>query len=95
MYGTTMIGTMADGVSIEDVRSELKEWEAERHPAGYVSSHVLVADDGKTVVNVAVFDSKESYMALADDPAQAEWWPKHYAPLLAGEPRWIDGSWIS
>jgi len=95
MYGTTMIGTMADGVSIEDVRSELKAWEAERHPAGYVSSHVLVADDGKTVVNVAVFDSKDSYMALADDPAQDEWWQKHYAPLLAGEPRWIDCSWIS
>src|SRR5437763_10244410 len=69
MYGTTMIGTMAEGVSIEDVRSELKAWEAERHPSGYLSNHVLVADDGKTVVNVAVFDSKDSYLALADDPA--------------------------
>ena len=57
MYGTTMIGTMADGVSIDDVRSELQAWEAERRPAGFVSSHVLVADDGKTVVNVAVFES--------------------------------------
>ena len=95
MYGTTMIGTMADGVSIDDVRSELQAWEAERRPSGYVSSHVLVGDDGRTVVNVAVFESKESYLALADDPAQAEWWQKHYAPLLAGEPKWIDGSWIS
>jgi len=31
-----------------------------------VSSHVLVGDDGKTVVNIAVFDSRAAYMALAD-----------------------------
>lgn len=95
MYGTTMIGTLADGVTADDVKSELKAWEAERQVPGYVSSHVMVADDGKTIVNVAVFDSKESYTALADDPAQDEWWQKHYAPLLDGDPRWIDGDWLS
>jgi hypothetical protein len=95
MYGTTMIATLADGVSADDIRSEMKAWEAERRPPGYQSSHVMVADDGKTVINVAVFDSKQSYVALADDPKQDEWWQKHYAPLLAGEPRWIDGDWIT
>jgi hypothetical protein len=95
MYGTTMIGTLANGVTADKLRAELKEWESERQVKGFVSSHVLLADDGETIINVAVFDSKESYMALADDPAQDEWWQKHYAPLLAGEPKWIDGSWIS
>jgi hypothetical protein len=95
MYGTTMIGTIASGVTVDAIRDELKAWEAERKPKGYLSSHVLVGDDGATVVNVAVFDSKESYLALADDPAQDEWWQTHYARLLAGEPKWIDGAWIS
>lgn len=95
MYGTTLIGTLASGVSADDIRAELQAWEKERSPAGYQSSHVLVSDDGTTVVNVAVFSSKEAYAALADDPVQDQWWREHYAPLLAGEPRWIDGSWIS
>lgn len=95
MYGTTMIGTLADGVSADKVRAELKAWEQERRPDGYQSSHVLISDDGRTVVNVAVFDSKEAYVALADDPGQDQWWREHYAPLLQGEPRWIDGDWIS
>lgn len=95
MYGTTMIGTLADGVSASDVETEIKAWEKQRDVPGFLSSHVMVSDDGKTVINVAVFDSKESYTKLADDPQQDEWWQKHYAPLLAGEPKWIDGAWIS
>ena len=95
MYGTTMIGTKASGVTIEQIQAELKSWEQQRKVEGYVSSHVMLAEDGETIVNVAVFDSKDSYLALADDPQQDEWWQKHYMPLLAGEPRWIDGTWIS
>ncbi|MBK5307846.1 MAG: hypothetical protein JJD92_14270 [Frankiaceae bacterium] len=95
MYGTTMIGTLAKGVGVETIRAELEAWEKDRNVTGYRSSHVLVADDGRTVVNVAIFDTKESYVALADDPEQDAWWQEHYAPLLDGEPRWIDGAWIS
>lgn len=95
MYGTTMIGTLAPGVSKTDLEVELKAWETERNVPGYQSSHVLVTDDGKTVVNVAVFESKESYLALADDPAQDAWWQTRMAPLLAGDPQWIDGDWIT
>ncbi|HET6910020.1 MAG TPA: hypothetical protein VFH54_11825 [Mycobacteriales bacterium] len=94
MYGTTMIGTLADGVSAGDVQRELERWEKERNVPGFRSSHVMVTDDGKTVVQVAVFDTKESYLKLADDPVQDEWWQKHYAPMLAGEPQWIDGEWV-
>ena len=95
MYGTAMVGTLANGVSAETVKDAIAAWEKDREVAGFVSSHVLMADDGETIVNVAVFESQDSYMALADDPAQDEWWQKHFAPLLSGEPRWIDGSWLS
>jgi hypothetical protein len=95
MYGTTMIGTKATGVTVQQIRAELDAWEQQRKVRGYVSSHVMLADDGETVINVAIFDDKESYLALADDPAQDEWWQKHYLPLLAGEPKWIDGTWLS
>jgi len=94
MYGTTMIGTLADGVTVEQLRGELAAWESERQVPGFMSSHVLVADDGKTVVNVVVFQSKEAYASLADDPEQDKWWSEHYAPLLQGDARWIDGAWI-
>ena len=87
MYGTTMVGTLANGVSAQAVKEVIAAWEKDRDVPGLVSSHVLVADDGGTIVNVAVFESKESYVALADDPAQDEWWQKHFAPLLAGELR--------
>ena len=95
MYGTTMIGTLADGVTADAVSAEIKAWEEHGTPPGYLSSHVLLCDDGATLVNVAVFENKEKYLALADSPEQDEWWQKHFAPLLAGEPRWIDGTWLS
>ena len=53
---------MANGVSVEDVRAEIQAWEAARRPAGYVSSHVLVGDDGKTVVGG---DAKSKSIAAA------------------------------
>ncbi|MDQ1684622.1 MAG: hypothetical protein QOC82_1359 [Frankiaceae bacterium] len=94
MYGTTMIGTLASGVSADDLRNELQAWRSQREVPGYMSSHVLIADDGKTVVNVVVFESKEAYVALADDPEQSKWWSERFAPMLDGDARWIDGAWI-
>ncbi|HEU5008342.1 MAG TPA: hypothetical protein VFT67_15300 [Jatrophihabitantaceae bacterium] len=90
-----MIGKLADGVSGDEIRAELQKWEKERGVPGYQSAHVLIADDGKTIVNVAVFESKDAYLALADDPEQDEWWRTHMAPRLAGEPQWIDGTWVA
>lgn len=95
MYGTTMIGTKASGVAVEQIQAEIDAWEQQRKVGGFVTSHIMLADDGETVINVALFDSKEAYVALADDPAQDEWWQKHFMPLLAGEPKWIDGTWLS
>lgn len=95
MYGTTMIGRLVPGVTADQIRAEMTAWEKERNVPGYLSSHVLLGDDGRTIVNVAVFDSKENYLALANDPAQDEWYQQHYAPMLDGDPQWIDGEWVS
>jgi hypothetical protein len=90
-----MIGTLATGVDSEAVRDVVAAWEKERHVAGYRSSHLMLGDDGRTVINVAIFDNKKAYEALADDPAQDAWWREKFQPLLADEPRWIDGTWLS
>jgi len=95
MYGTTMIATLADGVGAEQIRTELETWEKEHQVDGFLSSHVMLADDGTRMVNVVVFETKQAYEALADDPRQDAWWREHFAPLVTGEPQWIDGTWIS
>ena len=94
MYGTTMIATLAKGVTADELRAEFEAWEKEHPTPGYVSGHIMLADDGETVVNVALFDNRDSYMKLADDPDQDKWWSERMAPKLVGEPRWIDGSWV-
>lgn len=95
MYGTTMIATLAEGVGADAVRAVLDDWARDHPVEGFASSHVLVSDDGKTVVNAVFFESKQAYQALSADPSQAAWWEERFAPLLAGEPRWIDGPWSS
>ena len=93
MYGTVMIGTLKG--SAEDLRIAAEKWQAERQVPGFVSSEALVCDDGRTIVNVVKFTDKESYFALADDPAQDEWWTTTMRPLLAEDPQWFDGVWES
>ena len=39
------------------------------------------------------FASKQDYWALADNPDQDEWYRTSLAPLLDGDPTWIDGDW--
>ena len=41
-----------------------------------------------------VFDSKDEYMANANDPEQERWYLA-LVELLDGEPRWIDGDVLS
>jgi hypothetical protein len=93
MYGTVMVGKLA--ASPEDAEKAMDSWTSERagRVPGFVASGVLVADDG-TVVNFAQFASREDYEALAEDPEQDRWWRERFAPLLEGEPRWIDGEWF-
>lgn len=76
----------------QDLVDAGKKW-AERKVPGYEGSWYLLADDDETLVLCASFDSKESYMALANDPAQDEWFQSFIAPIIEGDPRWIDGAW--
>lgn len=93
MYGTVMIARLS--VSVDEMRKRAAAWEAERGPSvGYIDQWVMAADDGQMVLAVR-FESKEKYLALADDPAQNTWWEKEVMPLLANEPQWIDGEWIT
>ena len=95
MYGTTMIAT------VRETRAEVEEafgsWFGERAPVvrGFVDAGIQFGDDGRTLVNWARFTDRDAYLALADDPAQDAWYRSRIAPLLDGEPRWIDGDWLS
>ncbi len=63
------------------------------NPPGFVRGSVMRADDGVTVVGAFIFESKEAYIALADNPDQAQWYGEVVAPMLDGEAAWIDGHW--
>ena len=92
MYGTAMVGK-ARGDANEVVQA-LMDWHAERAPKidGFVSAGVVVSPDGR-VVNYAEFESRDAYEKLGQDAEQDKWWRERMAPLLDGEPEWIDGDW--
>ena len=92
MYGTVMTGRLRG--SVDDLLQLMKEWESERDVPGYVDMQLLLADDGRTVVQTVRFADKASYDALADDAEQAAWWESKAAQLLDGEPTWTDGTWL-
>ena len=92
MYGTVMIAKVKG--SVDELRARSQEWESHRGGmVGHVDTHVMATDDGRILLAVR-FESKEKYLALADDPAQSEWWESQVMPLLDGDPEWIDGEWI-
>jgi hypothetical protein len=95
MYGTVMIATYNGDRPA--MTAALADWQRDRAGSidGYVSSGLIFADDGTTVANFAQFSSKEAYVKLGDDPLQDEWYRTRIAPLLVGEPRWIDGDWAA
>jgi antibiotic biosynthesis monooxygenase (ABM) superfamily enzyme len=93
MYGTVMTGRLA--VPFEQVEAVVADWESQRGASlpGYVGQSVLRSDDGTTVVAAIRFRDRESYAALSDDPAQAEWWATRMQPCFDGEVTWTDGEW--
>lgn len=91
-YGTVMIGQLnGDFRQVEDA---MARWVEERKVPGFRHQEVMLCDDGRTVVMAVRFDSEEAYRALADDPAQDEWYQQVVVPMLSGEPTWMDGSWM-
>lgn len=91
-YGTIMIGKLKISGSGPTLVEAAKKWE-ERKVDGFQGSYSLLSDDGVTVVSCVTFESKEKYLALADNPGQDEWWRSSMAPHLDGDPQWIDGEW--
>jgi hypothetical protein len=91
MYGTVMIGRSS--TPIETLREVSAAWKtAIGTDAGFIDERVLQAGDGRIVMCVR-FKDEAAYKALADNPAQNTWWAESMAPLLDGEPEWIDGTW--
>jgi hypothetical protein len=90
-YGTVMIGRLAAPAA--DVEKLARDWADERKVPGFQHEDLMVCDDGKTVVMSVIFESEASYKALADDPAQSRWYEEKLAPLLDGDPQWLDGRW--
>jgi hypothetical protein len=90
-YGSVMIARLA--VAPEVVEASMRSWVDERRVPGFRHQDMLLCDDGVTVVTTVMFDSEADYRALADDPAQDQWWRETVMPMLDGEPQWLDGHW--
>lgn len=72
-------------------------WNQERRPKikGSVGGFVFrSADDPRQFIAVAVFDSRESYFANANDPEQDRWY-RELVAVLEGEPKFSDGDVLS
>jgi len=87
-YGTVMTAKLT--VSFDAFEKAVSD---RPNPPGFVRGSVMRADDGVTVVGAFIFESKEAYLALADNPEQAQWYGEVVAPMLDGEATWIDGHW--
>jgi len=87
-YGTVMTAKLT--VSFDEFEKAVSD---RPNPPGFVRGSVMRADDGVTVVGAFIFESKEAYLALADNPDQAQWYGEVVAPMLDGEATWIDGHW--
>jgi hypothetical protein len=90
-FGTVMVGRRRAG--LDELRAAALEWDQERQVSGFLRQEVLDGDDGATVVAIVTFASRADYERLGQDPAQHEWWTTTMAPMLDGEPTWIDGTW--
>lgn len=62
-------------------------------PKGMVAWFVMNPDKEDDWIGVAIFDSKEAYLANADNPEQHEMFIK-VMEHLEGEPSWTDGHYV-
>jgi len=93
MYGTVMIGRLKAGTSPEEFTEKLRAHSDVERSDGFVDAKILVTDDGTQAVIATRFASKEQYWALADTSDQDNWYQTTMAPMLDGDPTWIDGTW--
>lgn len=89
MYGTVARMRVKPG-GVERLRA-LSQQFAARRVAGHVATYVYqMDDDPQTLWMAVVFDSKASYTANAETPAQNEWY-QTMIQNLEGAPEWHDG----
>ncbi len=89
MYGSVARLRLKPGAEAR-MQELSKEFEEARVP-GYVSELVFKLDSGSDEYMLAiVFESKEAYLANANDPAQQARYAQ-YAELMAAAPEWNDG----
>jgi heme-degrading monooxygenase HmoA len=93
MYGTVMIGQLAPGTSPTEFIEKLQAYSNRDRSDGFVDANILVTDDGTQVVIATRFATREQYWALADTTDQDDWYRSTLAPMLDGDPTWIDGTW--
>lgn len=96
MYGTVAELRVKEG-KLEEVREVAMRWDRERRPKapGFVANYTFrLDDDPQGVILVAIFDSKESYVANARDPEQDRWY-RALRELLDADPVWHDGQVIA
>ncbi len=93
MYGTVMIGRLAPGTSPTEFTEKLQAYSNRERSDGFVDANILVTDDGTQVVIATRFATREQYWALADTTDQDDWYQSTLAPMLDGDPTWIDGTW--
>ncbi len=93
MYGTVARYRIKPGTE-----AQLLEFDAEMRrlkPRGMIDFFLYRMDrDPQEYCEVVLFDSRESYRALAEDPAQDARY-RQFAALLEGEPEWNDGEVVA
>ncbi len=91
MYGT-VARMKIQREKVDELRAVMAEVE-DRAVEGHRATHVLIPDDGRDEIILAVFfDDKTLYRKNADDPRMHEDYLK-YRALLDADPEWTDGEW--
>lgn len=94
MYGSVARITPKAGME-QGVVQAMEEWQRDRRPhvKGAIAGYLYRLDKGGLML-VAAFESKEAYVANAEDPAQDQWYQK-FRGLLATDPEWNDGEIVA
>jgi hypothetical protein len=92
MYGTVAHIRVNPGKE-QEVLALQHEWERERRPkaTGGIGEFLYKLDrNPNEYILVVLFQDKETYTALADDPEQDRWY-RRFRELLEADPEWHDG----
>ena len=96
MYGTIFRMTPKAGQQ-QAILDVFDEWERERRPnvQGALGGYLFKPDaSASELLGIAIFESKEAYVANADNAEQNEWFSK-LRNLLESDPVWEDGEYVA